>query len=119
MGSGQRVERQSSRRFPTAVRRVLVSTVLAWAAAAAIALFFGVNGYPQHLGFGALIVGAVVLAAGLFGREPMYRYARVASFGWLPGRDTSAPPPDEGLTALGVALFVVPPLFVIGAVLAG
>ena len=40
----------------------MFATVLAWAAAAAIGLLFGVNDYAEHLGFGALIVDAVVLA---------------------------------------------------------
>jgi hypothetical protein len=78
-----------------------------------------VNDYAEHLGLGALIVGAVVLAGGLFGGGPINRYARAASFGWLPGRDDSGTSPDEGLTALGIALLVAPPLLAIGALLAG
>ena len=70
MGSNSSVEAKGSGRLRTAARQVAVGTVIAWAAVLVVALFFGVDDYGQSIGYAAFIVGALVVAVGLFDFKP-------------------------------------------------
>jgi len=93
--------------------------VLAWALVFVVALFFGTTDYATHVGYAALLVGAFVVLVGVFDLKPN-GFVAFGSRGWFSSRGQSpARVEGEGLTVLGVALFVAIPLFAVGAFLAG